>query len=307
MPAINPKTQAKANTDTAKKDAKEREFEPSINIWHRSILLLFASLLRENSIAVQVTTDLINDLSVRLTGHYFKTASAFAGFPVRTEIVQVNNEADKIKRNIQFAINSIIQSNATTRATQISNTTNSFMNRSMIEARKMLGEDLSIISFTRTATNILKGFLLARVGLIAMTETQYIAETTRNIQDDSTRLEINSRLQTWDDDGLSIEEREEMAAIGDLSPSLASDEIDADMDVGTAALILAAFEKNLKQWVTMGDGKVRTSHKFASGQTVQINQPFIVGSGSELMFPGDTSLGAPIREVVNCRCYTAYL
>ena len=307
MAAIAPKTQTKANSDTVKKDTKERELARSIRSWHSSVILSFTALLREHSIAVQIPYDLINDLSRRLSDHYFKTAMVFAGFPVRTEITQINNEADKIKRNIQFAINSTIQSNATPRATKISNTTTNFMTRSMVEARALLGEELSEIAFIRTSTNILRGFLRNRVGLIAMTETQYIAETTRNLQDSNTRSAINDGLQRWDDDGFTAEEREEMEEISGLSPAVSSDDIDSDMDSMEAAAILTAFERNLKQWVTMGDMKVRSSHASANGQTVQINSPFIVGSGAMLMFPGDTSLGASVKDWINCRCYSAYL
>lgn len=54
-------------------------------------------------------------------------------------------------------------------------------------------------------------------------------------------------------------------------------------------------------WVTMKDESVRTSHRLADGQTVSVNEPFIVG-GYKMMFPLDDSLGAPIKEIINCRC-----
>lgn len=54
-------------------------------------------------------------------------------------------------------------------------------------------------------------------------------------------------------------------------------------------------------WVSMRDERVRVSHWEADGQTVPINEPFIV-NGHKMMFPGDDSLGAPIDEIINCRC-----
>lgn len=54
-------------------------------------------------------------------------------------------------------------------------------------------------------------------------------------------------------------------------------------------------------WVSMMDERVRISHWNADGQTVPVNEPFIVG-GYKMMFPLDDSLGAPITEIVNCRC-----
>ena len=56
-----------------------------------------------------------------------------------------------------------------------------------------------------------------------------------------------------------------------------------------------------KQWVTMGDDKVRPAHSAANGQTVDYNVPFTVG-GEQLNKPGDTSLGATLENVIECRC-----
>ena len=54
-------------------------------------------------------------------------------------------------------------------------------------------------------------------------------------------------------------------------------------------------------WVSMRDERVRINHRHADGQTVPVNEPFIVG-GYKMMFPLDDSLGAPIEEIINCRC-----
>ncbi len=59
--------------------------------------------------------------------------------------------------------------------------------------------------------------------------------------------------------------------------------------------------KRFKTWKTFGDAKVRPSHKAANGQRVPLDMPFTVG-GYQMMFPNDSSLGAPAGEVVNCRC-----
>lgn len=61
-----------------------------------------------------------------------------------------------------------------------------------------------------------------------------------------------------------------------------------------------------KRWKTFGDNKVRRTHREASGQTVPIDQPFIVG-GYQMMFPCDGSLGASVSEIANCRCTVQYL
>lgn len=66
-----------------------------------------------------------------------------------------------------------------------------------------------------------------------------------------------------------------------------------------------ATGKRKKTWVTMGDERVRLTHSIADGQTVDENEPFRVGA-SLLKYPGDTSLGASLDEIVNCRCSAVY-
>ncbi len=56
-----------------------------------------------------------------------------------------------------------------------------------------------------------------------------------------------------------------------------------------------------KQWVTVRDNKVRSTHVLADRQRVRIGTPFIVG-GFLLPRPSDSSLGAPARETARCRC-----
>jgi len=56
-----------------------------------------------------------------------------------------------------------------------------------------------------------------------------------------------------------------------------------------------------KEWVTVGDERVREAHVLADSQTMTLNAPFQVG-GELLRWPGDTSLGATAGNVINCRC-----
>lgn len=56
-----------------------------------------------------------------------------------------------------------------------------------------------------------------------------------------------------------------------------------------------------KEWKTIIDGHERHTHFIANGQIVPIDEPFIVG-GYRMMFPRDMTYGAPLREIINCRC-----
>ncbi len=62
-----------------------------------------------------------------------------------------------------------------------------------------------------------------------------------------------------------------------------------------------------KDWIATKDRRTRPTHVQAGIGQKKIPYPdaFLVG-GARLMFPGDTSLGAPGREVINCRCAIAF-
>ena len=59
-----------------------------------------------------------------------------------------------------------------------------------------------------------------------------------------------------------------------------------------------------REWIATLDARTRSTHQYgagAGGQKRKWGKPYNVGH-SELMFPGDTALGASAAEVVNCRC-----
>lgn len=62
-----------------------------------------------------------------------------------------------------------------------------------------------------------------------------------------------------------------------------------------------------KYWDDCGDDKVRSTHaamgiKYSKGKGIPLEEPFISPSGAHLLYPGDTSLGAPFEEIERCRC-----
>jgi len=54
-------------------------------------------------------------------------------------------------------------------------------------------------------------------------------------------------------------------------------------------------------WSATADGRTRPTHRSADGQKRKKGMPFNVG-GYKLLFPLDSSLGAPAGEIINCRC-----
>jgi hypothetical protein len=59
-----------------------------------------------------------------------------------------------------------------------------------------------------------------------------------------------------------------------------------------------------RKWICTKDSRTRLSHGLADGQiVVGTKEPFKVG-GYKMMYPGDSSMGAPGHEIYNCRCTT---
>ena len=63
--------------------------------------------------------------------------------------------------------------------------------------------------------------------------------------------------------------------------------------------------KTMKRWLTMGDKRVRVTHKEVGGTSKPIGEPFCVG-GSLMMFPRDTQYSPPNSLVCGCRCSIEY-
>jgi hypothetical protein len=64
-----------------------------------------------------------------------------------------------------------------------------------------------------------------------------------------------------------------------------------------------------KQWLTARDNRVRGgkkrskyNHRAMDRVTVPISEPFVTPTGSRMMYPGDTSYGAPAGDISGCRC-----
>jgi len=78
-------------------------------------------------------------------------------------------------------------------------------------------------------------------------------------------------------------------------------QIENDVFFGNRNRGAAVPLRKLEFWITRGDEKVRPAHIAADDQEKGLDGVFTVG-GEQLRFPGDTSLGATPKNVINCRC-----
>ena len=73
-----------------------------------------------------------------------------------------------------------------------------------------------------------------------------------------------------------------------------------------------SYDAITKYWDDVGDKRTRHTHlelgrKYGpSTDGINLDQPFVSPSGAQLLYPGDTSLGAPAEEIVFCRCRPKY-
>lgn len=126
----------------------------------------------------------------------------------------------------------------------------------------------------------------------------------------TTRKQIRDTLAEGTEDGETVQ------ALADRIDALYLDEIIPNRSMAiartetTAAANFASFTaaettgvRMTKEWFTMGDARVRDAHADAEGQTVPIDEPFVVDE-EELMYPGDPAGSA--ENVIECRCSMLY-
>ena len=90
--------------------------------------------------------------------------------------------------------------------------------------------------------------------------------------------------------------------IASRAESIAADWVVNASGIGGNAGATATGLPLIDKWRSTGDHLVRKSHIAANGQERKHGKPFDVG-GDQLLFPGDTSLGAKPKNTSGCRCY----
>lgn len=128
---------------------------------------------------------------------------------------------------------------------------------------------------------------------------------------ESTKNSLRAVIEKGVADGLSIPKIAELVSEHNLAaiiPNRARTIARTETVAASNAASLAAAESTelplAKEWISTADDRTRDSHQ--SVETVAMDEPFVLDSGSELDFPGDWSNGADAGDIVNCRCTQAY-
>lgn len=167
---------------------------------------------------------------------------------------------------------------------------------SAVSAKKDMSED---IPPTTIADSIMRQW-------VAAYGTQKITEIT-----ETTRKNIADVIVKGIEDGLS--EQDIAAKIRSVAPAVAASRSQTISRTETHAAANQASQATAKaigapfrrQWVASPGLRTRETHSEADGQTVGMDEPFMVG-GYPIMYPGDQSAGVP-SETINCRCAVVYV
>jgi hypothetical protein len=176
-------------------------------------------------------------------------------------------EDEKIKATSVLIALAFVESIIQRRASQLIETTNDNIKETAAKAPKKAKE-----AGTKVRDEMDKGLGRAfkgRQAMIALTETQFMSERSKNIE-----AAVISRN-------------------GNVDPSSINDGVvTGNPDVK-------------KEWAAILDDRTRGGHAMADGQTQNMNDPYIV-NGEYLMYPSDTSMGASLGNIINCRCSSLY-
>lgn len=119
---------------------------------------------------------------------------------------------------------------------------------------------------------------------------------------DTTRNRIESVFRQWAEGDLTAEDFDwlETRMPAYRREAIARTETVRASAAGSQAIYRHAGVRQ-NEWLATKDARTRESHSAADGQVRPVGEPFDVG-GYQMLYPVDGSLGAPVDELVNCRC-----
>jgi uncharacterized protein YeaC (DUF1315 family) len=272
--ALNMPTQVEKDNAFIKQDQEDKAKLESIVA--KEIKNLFKVINIENTQSIMTTGNSIAgsehkaEWRVLLKNHYTRVQNKFENRIAALLPEEDRNLTEEETKNYLAALLLWKKEKTQESSEQIIDTNNKQIKESVNQARQALiedGQEVTNRDLAVTTAAIFKRKINPRVGTIAETETQTSAESTKLIE-----ASIFS--------GLTAEQI--------FKPSVPRPII-----------------KSIKIWRTASDDVVRNFHAAINGVKRAIDKAFDSG-GESLMHPGDTSLGATLKNIANCRCSLTY-
>lgn len=242
----------------------ERRLLKPIRTFDAKIVQEFVKNLSRTGVIFDAT-QLNDELSGILNEHYFLTESAFSS-RIRDAAPADIDFPDDVDDKITAALSSFFAARAPDQADRINQTTNDNMRDALDDATEEMQAAL------------LEGRRIEAGGMAAIAAAS-----------------LGRRLRSREP-AIVMFETQAAAEAAKLT--------EAQILLGESPTVVvgSARKSNVKkQWVTVSDSLVRQTHRDADFTKADINDPYTVG-GQQLMYPGDTSLGATLDNVINCRC-----
>ncbi len=253
-----------------KKKALEAQLFPKIRLMHRGLIRDFNRVFPLTS-SVPNVDDLRQTLATTLESHYRDTRLAFE-----------DQVAEDLDEQLDPAVNNIAA-----------------LAFGVWVTRRSLFMAASIVATARNRFS--RSISVARA---AITQEQRAPATNRQALDMGRRMiEPYFKQQA-----LTVSNTETQAAaeaIKDMTGQVASGNVPALLSGLPHPPVPIEPRGMKKTWLTQQDERVRSRHAATDGQVRDADKVFDV-SGQSLMFPGDTSNGADLANVVNCRCSAFY-
>lgn len=207
-----------------------------------------------------------------LRSAYSRTQRAFTGDVAEDNQLSLDQDDGTARSLYSIALLEWKTTNANQKAEIITDTNQKQMDKSIITARGVLSENEepeTPLTLAATATAILRRQLNVRNDVIAQTETQEAAESTKLIE-----AQVLAGGKPFNLQSIIVPSQVERKEVS-------------------------------KTWSTFRDSRVRPTHIAVEGVTIKENALFVVGD-SRLLFPGDTSHFPDIAEIIRCRCSSSY-
>lgn len=265
----------KANSDFNKKIKLELTFRRDLRKYFNAVKKRYANSLLP-----------LPTIKPVLDNHYKRITIKV----LKADTTKQNSDTDREK--LKIVIMQFLSDRSRKQAGLIDKNTQKMITR----AEKQLRESGVINPTISDIANVATRLNMSRVPNIATTETQMVFEGEKDVLIDNVHNQLRDVIVEGDEKRAN--------KLSGISGDWESYRVAKNINKLSATALFTILAVAKKSWFTMLDGRVRKAHNQAEGQTVLKSQPFIVG-GELLMYPGDTSLGASMWNIANCRCVAA--